>query len=249
MLQEHHGLLDRPHFLLEACELNSVSEEDYIDLVKAGLVSFINFERTKLPSEILRHNIEEKKDILLIYTWRLKRVMLKFRCLRIQILMQGSPTCSLIATDRGCVQSEASEFGSYYRQVKYVMRCVFSDPKEAPPPLERLSPEAAASYIWKGYGSFVEELIECMTPHTEDVALWELKAQIHAHDPSCSNDRDEASEIFIMHLSKWLRDEVRNLPCSYRSCHDAAADLIHIYAYTKYFLGIRIVHHSTVGGC
>ncbi|KAL6561460.1 Calcium-transporting ATPase 1, endoplasmic reticulum-type [Orobanche minor] len=58
-----------------------------------------------------------------------------------------------------------------------------SDPKEAPPPLEKLSPEAAASYIWKGYSSFVEELIECMTPHTEDVA---------------SNDRDEALGIFIM---------------------------------------------------
>ncbi|KAL6588058.1 Calcium-transporting ATPase 1, endoplasmic reticulum-type [Orobanche minor] len=57
------------------------------------------------------------------------------------------------------------------------------DPKEAPPPLEKLSPEAAASYIWKGYSSFVEELIECMTPHTEDVA---------------SNDKDEALGIFIM---------------------------------------------------
>ncbi|KAL6524914.1 hypothetical protein OROMI_030507 [Orobanche minor] len=63
------------------------------------------------------------------------------------------------------------------------------DPKEAPPPLEKLSPEAAASYIWKGYSSFVEELIECMTPHTEDVA---------------SNDRDEALGIFIMVISMLL---------------------------------------------
>lgn len=94
--------------MLEACELNSVSEEDYIDLGKAGLgscllaglphwliaysarlvcfcfeliigyhclfflkhylnymlllkVRFINFERTKLPDEILKHNLEEKK--------------------------------------------------------------------------------------------------------------------------------------------------------------------------------------------
>ncbi|KAL6545115.1 hypothetical protein OROHE_009780 [Orobanche hederae] len=69
------------------------------------------------------------------------------------------------------------------------MRCVFSDPKEAPPPLKRLSPDAVASYMWKGYGSFVEELIECMTLHTEDVA---------------SNDRDEASEIFIMVISSCL---------------------------------------------
>ncbi|KAL8469701.1 hypothetical protein ACS0TY_032515 [Phlomoides rotata] len=80
VLKEHHGLLDRHRLLLEACELNSVSEEDYIDLSKAGLgscllgglpdwliaysarlVRFINFERTKLPNEILKHNIEEKK--------------------------------------------------------------------------------------------------------------------------------------------------------------------------------------------
>ncbi|KAL0444131.1 UNVERIFIED_CONTAM: Histone-lysine N-methyltransferase ATXR3 [Sesamum latifolium] len=80
VLKEHHGLLDRHSLLLEACELNSVSEEDYIDLGKAGLgscllgglpdwliaytarlVRFINFERTKLPSEIFRHNTEEKR--------------------------------------------------------------------------------------------------------------------------------------------------------------------------------------------
>ncbi|KAL8462238.1 hypothetical protein ACS0TY_033331 [Phlomoides rotata] len=39
VLKEHHGLLDRHRLLLEACELNSVSEEDYIDLSKAGLGS------------------------------------------------------------------------------------------------------------------------------------------------------------------------------------------------------------------
>lgn len=39
MLKGHHGVLDRHRLLLEACELNSVSEEDYIDLGKAGLGS------------------------------------------------------------------------------------------------------------------------------------------------------------------------------------------------------------------
>jgi len=37
-----------------------------------------------------------------------------------------------------------------------------------------------------------------------------------------------------------LRDEVRNLPCTYKCRHDAAADLIHIYAYTKYFFRIQV---------
>ncbi|CAL5428499.1 unnamed protein product [Camellia sinensis] len=80
VLKDWHGILDRHHLLLGACELNFVSEEDYIDLGRAGLgscllgglpgwlitysarlVRFINFERTKLPEEILRHNLEEKR--------------------------------------------------------------------------------------------------------------------------------------------------------------------------------------------
>lgn len=73
-------------------------------------------------------------------------------------------------------------------QVKYVMRCVFGDPKKAPPPLERLSPEATVSYFWKGEGSFVEELIQSMAPHLEDVILRDLKSKICAHDPSGSDN-------------------------------------------------------------
>ncbi|KAL6543513.1 hypothetical protein OROHE_010135 [Orobanche hederae] len=116
------------------------------------------------------------------------------------------------------------------------MRCIFNDPKEAAHPLERLSPEATTFYIWKGDGSFVEELIECMTPYTEDVSLRELKAKIHAYDPSCSNDTEMKPRKSLL----WLRDEVQNLPCSYKSLHDAVADLIPIYAYTIYFFRIRM---------
>lgn len=39
VLKEWHGMLDRIHLMLEACELNSVSEEDYLDLGRAGLGS------------------------------------------------------------------------------------------------------------------------------------------------------------------------------------------------------------------
>lgn len=39
VIEQYHGILDRHGLLLEACELNSVSEEDYIDLGKAGLGS------------------------------------------------------------------------------------------------------------------------------------------------------------------------------------------------------------------
>jgi hypothetical protein len=37
-----------------------------------------------------------------------------------------------------------------------------------------------------------------------------------------------------------LRDELRTLPCTYKCRHDAAADLIHLYAYTKCFFRVRV---------
>lgn len=68
------------------------------------------------------------------------------------------------------------------------MRCIFGDPKKAPPPLEKLSPEEVVSFFWKGEGSFVEELLQCMAPHVEEGTLNDLKSKIHAHDPSGSDD-------------------------------------------------------------
>ncbi|KAG8386975.1 hypothetical protein BUALT_Bualt03G0204500 [Buddleja alternifolia] len=235
VLKEHHGLLDRHRLMLEACELNSVSEEDYIDLGKAGLgscllgglpdwliaysarlVRFINFERTKLPNEILKHNIEEKKKY--------------FAEIRLEVEKSDAEIQA-----EGVYNQRLQNLALTIDKVRYVMRCVFGDPKKAPPPLERLSPEAAVSYLWKGEGSFVEELIQCMAPHMDDVTLRDLKAKIRAHDPSCSDD----IEMELRKSLFWLRDEVRNLPCTYKSRHDAAADLIHIYAYTNYFFRIR----------
>uniref|UniRef100_A0A0Q3V417 ATXR3 C-terminal domain-containing protein n=1 Tax=Setaria italica TaxID=4555 RepID=A0A0Q3V417_SETIT len=41
-----------------------------------------------------------------------------------------------------------------------------------------------------------------------------------------------------------MRDELRTLSCTYKCRHDAAADLIHMYAYTKCFFRVR--EYSTV---
>lgn len=68
------------------------------------------------------------------------------------------------------------------------MRSVFGEPKNAPPPLERLTPEATVSYLWKGEGSLVEELLESLDPHVDENTLDELKSKIQAHDPSGSED-------------------------------------------------------------
>jgi hypothetical protein len=44
----------------------------------------------------------------------------------------------------------------------------------------------------------------------------------------------------LMLLLYRLRDELRTLSCTYKCRHDAAADLIHLYAYTKCFFRVRV---------
>ncbi|CAL5342484.1 unnamed protein product [Camellia sinensis] len=235
VLKEGHGILDRHHLLLEACELNFVSEEDYIDLGRAGLgscllgglpdwliaysarlVRFINFERTKLPEEILKHNLEEKRKY--------------FADISIEVEKSDAEVQA-----EGVYNQRLQNLALTLDKVRYVMRCVFGDPKKAPPPLERLSPEAAVSFLWKGEESLVDELIQCMAPHTDDDLLNDLKSKIRAHDPSSSDDIQKELRKSLI----WLRDEVRNLPCTYKCRHDAAADLIHIYAHTKCFFRVQ----------
>ncbi|KAL7219013.1 hypothetical protein ACSBR2_012143 [Camellia fascicularis] len=235
VLKDWHGILDRHHLLLEACELNFVSEEDYIDLGRAGLgscllgglpgwliaysarlVRFINFERTKLPEEILRHNLEEKRKY--------------FADISIEVEKSDAEVQA-----EGVYNQRLQNLALTLDKVRYVMRCVFGDPKKAPPPLERLSPEAAVSFLWKAEGSLVDELIQCMAPHMDDSMLNDLKSKIRAHDPSGSDDIQKELRRSLI----WLRDEVRNLPCTYKCRHDAAADLIHIYAHTKCFFRVK----------
>ncbi|CAL5338569.1 unnamed protein product [Camellia sinensis] len=235
VLKDWHGILDRHHLLLGACELNFVSEEDYIDLGRAGLgscliggwpgwliaysarlVRFINFERTKLPEEILRHNLEEKRKY--------------FADISIEVEKSDAEVQA-----EGVYNQRLQNLALTLDKVRYVMRCVFGDPKKAPPPLERLSLEAAVSFLWKAEGSLVDELIQCMAPHMDDSMLNDLKSKIRAHDPSGFDDIQKELQRSLI----WLRDEVRNLPCTYKCRHDAAADLIHIYAHTKCFFRVK----------
>ncbi|KAF9663308.1 hypothetical protein SADUNF_Sadunf17G0026700 [Salix dunnii] len=235
VLKGWHGLLDRHYLMLEACELNSVSEEDYLDLGRAGLgscllgglpdwvvaysarlVRFINLERTKLPEEILRHNLEEKRKY--------------FADICIEVERSDAEVQA-----EGVYNQRLQNLAVTLDKVRYVMRCIFGDPKLAPPPLEKLTPEESVSFLWKEEGSLVEELLQCMSPHMDGEMLNGLKSKIYAHDPSDSDDIPTALQKSLL----WLRDEVRSLPCTYRCRHDAAADLIHLYAYTKNFFRVR----------
>ncbi|ERN12742.1 histone-lysine N-methyltransferase ATXR3 [Amborella trichopoda] len=235
VLKECHGLLNRHQLMLEACEMNFVSQEDYDDLGKAGLgscllsglpdwliaysarlVRFINYERTMLPEEILNYNLEEKRKFF-------------------------SDICLEVEKSDAEVQAEGvynqrlQNLAVTLDKVRYVIRCIFEDPKRAPPPLERLSPQALVCFLWKGEGSLVEELLQCVAPHVDSDLLNSLKSKIHARDPSGSDDVGRELRKSLL----WLRDEIRSLPSSCKFRHDAAADLIHMYAYTRCFFTVR----------
>lgn len=235
VLLEWHGILDRHQLMIESCEVNSVSEEDYYDLGRAGLgscllgglpawliaysarlVRFINSERTKLPEEILSHNLEEKRKYFL------------------DICLEVEKSDAEVQAE-GVYNQRLQNLAVTLDKVRYVMRCIFGDPKKAPPPLVRLSPKEVVSFLWKGEGSLVEELLQCMAPHVDDNVLNDLKSKILDHDPSGSDDILKELKRSLL----WLRDEIRYLPCTYKCRHDAAADLIHVYAYTKCFFKIQ----------
>ncbi|PWA74297.1 F-box domain, cyclin-like protein [Artemisia annua] len=235
ILKEDHGILNRHQMMLEACELNSVSEEDYIELSKAGLgscllsglpdwlvaysarvVRFIHSERTKLPKVILAHNVEEKKKYFT------------------DICMDTERNEAEIQAE-GVFNQRIQNLALTLDKVRYVMKTVFGDPKRAPPLLEKLTPKEVVSFIWKGEGSLVDELMQCIGPQMEDGYLNELRSNIRARDPSSSEDIQGSLRKSLI----WLRDEVRSLPCSLKCRHDAAADLIHIYAHTKFFFRVR----------
>ncbi|KAJ6371930.1 hypothetical protein OIU77_002280 [Salix suchowensis] len=203
VLKGWHGLLDRHYLMLEACELNSVSEEDYLDLGRAGLgscllgglpdwvvaysarlVRFINLERTKLPEEILRHNLEEKRKY--------------FADICIEVERSDAEVQA-----EGVYNQRLQNLAVTLDKVRYVMRCIFGDPKLAPPPLEKLTPEESVSFLWKEEGSLVEELLQCMSPHMDGEMLNGLKSKINAHDPSDSDDIPKALQKSLL----WLRDE------------------------------------------
>jgi len=231
VLKECHGLLHRHQLLLEACTTNSVTQEDISDLRCAGLgtcllsglpnwavafsarvVRFINLERRRLPEQILKHVIKEKKKA------------------GVEIFLEYEKSDAEIQAE-GVYNQRLQSLAITLDKVRYIIRKLHQDPTKAPPPLRKLKAAELVSLLWKGEQSLVEELLRCMGPYVDAERLNRLKQQIHAHDPSGSKNVEKGLRESLL----WLRDELRAIPSSCRSRHDAAADLIHLYAHTKYF--------------
>jgi hypothetical protein len=119
-------------------------------------------------------------------------------------------------------------FGCDFDQVRHILTKIYKIPSLAPPPLRKLDKKDIVQWIWKRDDSVVNELLQCLAPHLSKEALSDLKQSISKHGPHDSGTN-------LMHCLLWLRDELRRLPATCKARHDAAADLIHIYAYTKNF--------------
>ena len=52
-------------------------------------------------------------------------------------------------------------------QVRYVMRCIFGDPKNAPPPMVRWGGKRLVSVIWKRDSGNGAELLQWMGHHVD----------------------------------------------------------------------------------
>eukprot|EP01018_Ginkgo_biloba_P011217 Gb_22849 [translate_table: standard] len=192
VLKECHGLLNRHDILLEACTVNSVTQEDSRVLSSAGLakcvlselpdwaiaysahvVRFINLERSRLPDQILKHTIKEKKKA------------------GVEIFYEFEKSDSEIQAD-GVYNQRLQNLAITLDKVRYVLGRHYHDPRKALPPLKKLMAAELVSLLWNGEQSLVEELLRCMTPYVDAERLNDLKRQVHAREPSNSENVEKS---------------------------------------------------------
>ncbi|CAM6037532.1 unnamed protein product [Sphagnum compactum] len=224
VLKEYHGLLDRHNLLLQACTSGRVTQRESEDLKQAGLgtcllhglpdwvikyaagvVAYLNFERQRLPDELMKAEMLKHTGIELD---------------RQDVEVQAD----------GVYNQRLQNLAITLDKVRYILTKLYGQASMAPAPLRMLKPLELVDSIWKGKKSIVAELLQCMAVHAPE-GLQVLTRQIREHDPSQKGDIEGNLRKSLL----WLRDTLRQVPATCVGRHDAAADLIHLYAYTKYF--------------
>ncbi|CAM6011530.1 unnamed protein product [Sphagnum balticum] len=224
VLKEYHGLLDRHNLLLQACTSGRVTQRESEDLKQAGLgtcllhglpdwvikyaagvVAYLNFERQRLPDELMKAEVLKHTGIELD---------------RQDVEVQAD----------GVYNQRLQNLAITLDKVRYILTKLYGQASMAPAPLRMLKPLELVDSIWKGKKSIVAELLQCMAVHAPE-GLQVLTRQIREHDPSQKGDIEGNLRKSLL----WLRDTLRQVPATCVGRHDAAADLIHLYAYTKYF--------------
>ncbi|KAJ7518910.1 hypothetical protein O6H91_20G014700 [Diphasiastrum complanatum] len=231
VMKRCHGLLDRHHMLLEACGDGEVTQHEWNEMKQAGvgtcmlsglpnwaikytarLVGFINLERTLLPEEMMKANQKKKRELGSHAYYELERLDAEIQA-------------------DGVYNNRLQNLAITLDKVRYVLTKLYNEPCKAPPPLRRLESKELVNLLWTGEGSVVGDLLHSIAPHVsrEDFLAFERKVRIH--DP----DESKNVESNLRHSLFWLRDKLRSLSSSCVCRHDAAADIIHLYACTKYF--------------
>lgn len=228
VMKDCHGILHRHDLLLQACISSHTSREDWDDLRKAGVgsclleglpdwtiryaagvVRFMNTERKSLPKEILKTIIKER---------------------RLETYGEAEFLEAGIQAD-GVFNSRLQNLAITLDKVRYVFKELYTDSTKAPPPLRKLEPRELISLIWKDENSVVAELLRGMAYNGSKDQMLEFKHKVREHEPAESGNVEKNLQQSLL----WLRDELFKVPAACVSRHDAAADLIHLYAYTKLF--------------
>lgn len=233
VMMEQHGILRRHWMLLDASSKGSLTEEDKKELKQAGLGScllselpdwavkysvhlmrFINWERSQLPGMILQQNAKELRQ-------------------RRRKSSNAHDSHEKLSQERfakneadGVYMARLQNLAITMDKVRYCLRKLYGESKEGPPPLRLLTGGELVHKIWVGEGSVINSLFKSMAPHQDKSVLHELYRRVRAHDPGHSLKALRKSLL-------WLRDELLKLQPTALCRFDAAADLLHLYAYTE----------------
>lgn len=127
-------------------------------------------------------------------------------------------------------------------KVGYCLRKQFGAPSSspsaicAPPPLRVLRDSELSHRVWLGEGSVVHSLFRGMALHQEKSWLRDLYRRVRLRDGR-GRSREGLRENLL-----WLRDELLGFEPTSVCRFDAAADLLHLYAFTDTWFTYRVGH-------
>eukprot|EP00898_Chlorokybus_atmophyticus_P004892 jgi/Chlat1/5403/Chrsp35S05223 len=227
VMMESHGVLDRHHYLLMACNSTSLTPQDHMHLTKAGfgwsilqglplwaikyaalLLGYAHYERTALPGKLLEQPSEEIGGY--VYTQESSEIQAE-----------------------GVLQQRLQNIAIMLDKVKHVLHKLYGE-KTPDPPIRQLAHHEVAHRLLLNQDSLVEQLLQSMGTQLKGVPAYQkLCAEVRQRQVAVEQAAEDP--VLLRSMLIWLRDEVVKLPVTPQARHDAAADMLHMYAHTKVF--------------
>eukprot|EP00850_Spirogloea_muscicola_P023604 SM000371S13656 [mRNA] locus=s371:52674:63220:- [translate_table: standard] len=239
VIGEHHGLLDRHRMLLEACSSKEgVTAAEIEQLAKSGFGKCLLHDlpdwAVKYAARLVEFIAEERKLLPGI----LYKEGRKGRRRPMQRLQDDGEDSLEAAQEQaeGVWLSRLQNLAITLDKVRYCLKVLYGEAKEGLPPLRILSPRELIQKLWIGDGSseasVVNQMLKCVAPHMEKAAMARLWQEVRSRD-GVPETTEGMRQLRVNLL--WLRDYLLTLESSAVSRHDAAADLLHLYAHTETF--------------